>query len=66
MLEKINRWIFGLSIIGGVLIILGALGASDLNAISGFDMFKRGVFGFLVIGIGCIGLRATGWRYIGE
>lgn len=66
MLRKVCHWIFGLCIFGGVLIILGALGASDLNEISGIEMFTRGIFGFLVIGLNYIGLRATGWRYIAE
>ena len=66
MLRKIIRWFFGLSIFGGVLIILGALGASDLNEISGIEMFIRGIFGFLVIGFNCLGLKVTGWKYIPE
>ena len=66
MLRKICHWIFGLCIMGGVLIILGALGASDLNKIDGIELLKQGIFGFLVIGFNYIGLRLSGWRYIAE
>lgn len=66
MLRKICHWFFGLCIFGGVLIILGAVGASDLNEISGIEMLKRGIFGLLVIGFNFIGLRASGWRYVEE
>lgn len=66
MLRKIWHWFFGLCIFGGVLIILGAVGASDLNEISGIEMLKRGIFGLLVIGFNFIGLIASGWRYVEE
>ena len=66
MLKKICHCFFGLCIFGGVLIILGALGASDLNEISGIEMFIRGIFGFIVIGFNFLGLRATGWKYVAE
>ena len=66
MLRKVSQWFFGLCIFGGVLIILGAVGASDLNEISGLEMLTRGIFGFLVIGFNFIGLRASGWRYVEE
>ena len=66
MLRKICHWFFGLCIFGGVLIILGAVGASDLNEISGIKMLKRGIFGLLVIGFNFIGLIASGWRYVEE
>lgn len=66
MLRKVSQWIFKLGIFGGVLIILGALGASDLNEISGIEMFIRGIFGFIVIGFNFLGLRATGWKYVAE
>ena len=66
MLRKVIHWIFKLGIFVGVLIILGALGASDLNEISGLEMFTRGIFGFLVIGFNCVGLKATGWKYVAE
>ena len=66
MLRRVIHWFFGLCIFGGVLIILGALGASDLNEISGLEMFTRGVFGFLVIGFNFVGLKATGWKYVEE
>lgn len=64
MLRKVSQWIFKLCIFGGVLIILGALGASDLNEISGIEMLSRGIIGFLVIGFNYLGLRATGWKYV--
>ena len=64
MLRKISHRFFGLCIFGGVLTILGALGASDLNEISGIEMLMRGIFGFLVIGFSVIGLKASGWKYI--
>ena len=66
MLKKISQWIFKLCIFGGVLIILGALGASDLNEISGIEMFTRGIFGFLVIAFNFVGLKASGWKYVEE
>lgn len=66
MLRKVCHWIFGLCIFGGVLIILGALGASDLNEISGIEMLSRGIFGLLVIAFNCVGLKASGWRYVEE
>lgn len=66
MLKKICHWFFGLCILGGALIILGALGASDLNEISGIEMLTRGIFGFLVIAYNYLGLKATGWRYVAE
>ena len=66
MLKKISQWIFKLCILGGVLIILGALGASDLNEISGIEMFTRGIFGFLVIAFNFVGLKASGWKYVEE
>ena len=64
MLRKICHWIFGLCILGGFLFVIGAVEASDLNAISANEMLKRGIFGILVISFSLIGLKASGWRYI--
>lgn len=66
MLKKVLHWFFGLGIVAGVLLILGAVGASDLNEISGLEMLKRGIFGFLVIGFNFISLKASGWKYVAE
>ena len=65
MLKKVIHCFFGLCILGGVLIILGAVGASDLNQIDATEMLIQGVFGFCVIGFNYIMLRVTGWEYIG-
>lgn len=64
MLKKVIQWILGLSILIGILIIIGALGASDLEQIGIRELVKRGLTGSLVIVISYTILRLTGWEYV--
>ena len=64
MLKKVIQWILGLSILIGILIIIGALSASDLEQIGIQELVKRGLTGSLVIVISYTILRLTGWEYV--
>ena len=64
MLTKIIHWILGFIIFIGILTVIGAIGASDLEMIGVGELVKRGLAGSLVIIIGYTLLRLTGWEYV--
>lgn len=64
MLRKIIHWILGFIIFIGILTVIGAIGASDLEMIGVGELVKRGLAGSLVIIIGYTLLRLTGWEYV--
>lgn len=64
MLKKIIQWMLGLCILIGIIIVIGALGDSDLNKIGVAELVKRGLTGSGLVLISYIILRLTGWDYI--
>jgi len=51
---------FGLCMVAGFVIILGAAGSSDLDLIGFNEILVRGLTGLGVSGVGYFGLRLTG------
>jgi hypothetical protein len=62
--RKLIQKLSGVIMISGFLTVLGATGLSDLNLISDIELTIRGCIGCCLLGLGYVGLKATGWRHI--
>lgn len=63
MEKNVVHIIFGLMMIAGFVMILGAAGSSDLDLIGFNEILVRAFTGLGVLGVGYFGLRLTGAKF---
>ena len=66
MLKKFLTLLCGVTIVAGVLIVIGVAGSHDINSTNLMTTVIRGLFGFAVSAIGFIGLVVTDPDFFNE
>ena len=64
MLRKIYQGLFISSVLAGFILMIGTVGASDLNIIDFEKIFVQASIAMLLILAGFFGLKLSGWEYI--
>ena len=64
MLKKVFHWIFGLCMFVGFVVMVGTAGSSDLNTIDFKTALVYSLIGLVLMFIGFVGLKLSGWEYI--
>lgn len=64
MKKRVYHWIFGLCDLAGFMTIFGVAGASDLNLIDTNTLIVKSCIGVVLLLVGYIGLKLSGWKYI--
>ena len=64
MLKKVFHWIFGLCMFIGFVLMVGTAGSSDLNLIDWDTILKQSLIALILMTVGFIGLKLSGWEYI--
>ena len=64
MKKRVYHWVFGLCDLAGFMTIFGVAGASDLNLIDMNTIIVKSCIGVVLLVIGYIGLKLSGWKYI--
>lgn len=64
MLRKIYQGLFISSVLAGFILMIGTVGASDLNIIDFEKIFVQASIALLLILVGFFGLKLSGFEYI--
>lgn len=63
MITKVLHKIFGLSVLAGIILMIGTAGSSDLDLIGFEELVVQSSKGLIIMLVGMSGLWLSGWRF---
>lgn len=63
MVKKVLHTIFGLSVLAGIILMIGTAGSSDLELIGFEELVVQSSKGLIIMLGGISGLWLSGWRF---